>query len=94
MLPVTNRASDSTVAQKDNRPIDRHALVTRHNVVLTNADVYSPLSVGNGEFAFTVDITGLQTFDARYGSIPLTTMSNGAFTRCPIRTAIRWKNFP
>ena len=43
-------------------PIDRHALVTRHNVTLTNADALTPLSVGNGEFAFTADLTGLQTF--------------------------------
>jgi len=42
--------------------IDRHALVTRHNIVLTNADSLTPVSVGNGEFAFTADITGLQTF--------------------------------
>ncbi len=44
------------------QPIDRHALVTRHDVVLTNFDAANPLSVGNGEFAFTVDATGLQTF--------------------------------
>ena len=31
-------------------PIDRHALVTRHDVVLTNFDAANPLSVGNGEF--------------------------------------------
>ena len=43
-------------------PIDRHALVTRHNITLTNADPLTPLSVGNGEFAFTADVTGLQTF--------------------------------
>ena len=43
-------------------PIDRHALVTRHDVVLTNFDTANPLSVGNGGFAFTVDATGLQTF--------------------------------
>src|SRR5512135_775281 len=43
-------------------PIDRQALVRRHMIVLTNADPLTPLSVGNGEFAFTADITGLQTF--------------------------------
>ncbi|HEX3811775.1 MAG TPA: hypothetical protein VHX59_02945 [Mycobacteriales bacterium] len=41
--------------------IDRRALVTRHNVRLTAADPLEPLSVGNGEFAFTADVTGLQT---------------------------------
>jgi hypothetical protein len=58
-------------------PIDRHALVTRHNVVLTNFDANNPLSVGNGEFAFTVDATGLQTFpEAFEQTIPLGTLSD------------------
>ncbi|WP_395088591.1 glycoside hydrolase family 65 [Armatimonas sp.] len=42
--------------------IDRKALVTRHDVVLTKPDALTPLQVGNGEFAFAVDITGLQSF--------------------------------
>ncbi|MFO1492319.1 MAG: glycoside hydrolase family 65 [Kiritimatiellia bacterium] len=42
--------------------IDRHALVSRHNVVVTNLDERLVLQVGNGEFAFGVDATGLQTF--------------------------------
>jgi hypothetical protein len=42
-------------------PIDRHALVTRHNPHLTQVDPWAPLSVGNGEFCFTTDVTGLQT---------------------------------
>ncbi len=46
----------------DDGPIDRQALVTRHNVVLDKPDPLNPLTVGNGEFAFTADITGLQTF--------------------------------
>jgi hypothetical protein len=40
--------------------IDRHALVTRHNLELTKSE---PVQVGNGEFAFTADITGLQSFE-------------------------------
>ncbi len=47
-------------------PIDRHALVTRHNPYLTALDPWAPLSVGNGGFAFTTDVTGLQTFTAYY----------------------------
>jgi hypothetical protein len=50
-------------------PIDRHALVTRHNVTLTQFDGERPMQVGNGEFAFGMDITGLQTF------APFNTMS-------------------
>lgn len=46
--------------------IDRAALVKRHNPVLTAPDISSPLQVGNGNFAFTADITGLQTFPEAY----------------------------
>jgi len=56
--------------------IDRHEVVTRHNPVITSADPFSPLSVGNGEFAYTADITGLQTFPEVYEKgIPLCTQS-------------------
>jgi hypothetical protein len=43
-------------------PINRKALVARHRITMTQPDARAPLSVGNGEFAFTADITGLQTF--------------------------------
>ncbi|MEO6453714.1 MAG: hypothetical protein ABIN97_06585, partial [Ginsengibacter sp.] len=56
--------------------INRKALVQRHNVVVTNADTLSALTVGNGSFAFTVDITGLQTFTKDYErGVPLGTES-------------------
>ena len=42
--------------------IDRQALVARHNVVLTSANPQEELQVGNGHFAYGVDVTGLQTF--------------------------------
>lgn len=45
-----------------NGSIDRRALVARHDVRQTRLDPRSAVSVGNGEFAFTFDITGLQTF--------------------------------
>ncbi|WP_228265867.1 hypothetical protein [Microlunatus elymi] len=46
--------------------IDRQALVDRHRVVMREIDPRSPLSVGNGEFCFTADVTGLQTFPDSY----------------------------
>lgn len=46
--------------------IDRKTLVARHNVVQTQIDPLNPLSIGNGEFAFTADITGMQTFPNYY----------------------------
>ena len=63
--------------QKHTVPIDRLAVVNRHNIKNTTADSLNSLSVGNGEFAFTADITGLQTFPEVYArGIPLGTMSN------------------
>ncbi len=57
-------------------PIDREALVHRNNPQVTAIDSLSSLSVGNGEFAYTVDATGLQTFpDAYKAGIPLGTQS-------------------
>ena len=64
--------------------IDRHALVTRHDVVLNRFDPSNPLSVGNGSFCFTVDATGLQTFpeDCVRG-VPLGTLSDWGWHRNP-----------
>jgi hypothetical protein len=57
-------------------PIDRQAVVERHTIRLNRVDVESPLSVGNGDFAFTVDPTGLQTFEYFHDEgIPLETSS-------------------
>jgi hypothetical protein len=62
---------------KNHSSIDRYALVTRHNIENTVIDSLNSLSVGNGGFAFTVDITGLQTFpDSYVRGIPLGTMSD------------------
>jgi hypothetical protein len=41
--------------------IDRRTLVRRHNPVLTSAHPTGVLSVGNGDAALSVDITGLQS---------------------------------
>lgn len=57
-------------------PIDRQALIARNNPHVTAIDSLASLSVGNGEFAFTVDATGLQTFPATYKmGVPLGTQS-------------------
>jgi hypothetical protein len=65
-------------------PIDRYALVTRHNIVLHQPDPLTPLSVGNGEFAFTADITGVQTFPDYYErAVPLCTESQWGWHGLP-----------
>ena len=64
--------------------IDRHALVTRNNPTITSVDTLGSLSVGNGGFAFTTDITGMQTFPEYYrNGVPLGTQSEWG-----------WHNFP
>ena len=71
-------------AQTPRGPIDRRALVDRHAPVLNRFDTESPLSVGNGEFAFTVDVTGLQTFPEAFNdTIPLGTLSNWGWHTAP-----------
>ncbi len=56
--------------------IDRKKLVERHTIIITKIDSLSSLSLGNGSFAFTVDVTGLQSFpDAYQNGIPLGTES-------------------
>lgn len=56
--------------------IDRKTLVTRHNPIINAVDPLGSLSVGNGNFAFTVDVTGLQTFPGQYSKgVPLGTQS-------------------
>jgi len=64
--------------------IDRHALISRHNPINTKADTLGSLSVGNGHFAFTVDITGLQSFPEAYNNgIPLGTESEWGWHSFP-----------
>src|SRR5215469_2045629 len=64
--------------------IDRHALVTRHDVTLKQFDATNPLSVGNGEFCFTVDATGLQTFPGAFErTTPLGTLSDWGWHTFP-----------
>ncbi|SEP41643.1 hypothetical protein [Amycolatopsis saalfeldensis] len=58
--------------------IDRQAVVARHRVVRDKLDTQSPLQVGNGGFAFGVDVTGLQTF------VPFNTMSDWGWHNFPL----------
>jgi len=74
--------------------IDRFALVSRHNPVLRKFEPLSPLSVGNGEFAFTCDVTGLQTFADEYkDAMPLCTMSQWGWHTKPIPENLKGKTY-
>ncbi|MGW3346185.1 hypothetical protein ACWDA3_22990 [Nonomuraea rubra] len=50
--------------------IDRRLLVRGHNPVLTAAHPTGVLTVGNGDTAMTVDISGLQTFPSFHELVP------------------------
>ena len=51
--------------------INRKALVSRHNLNITDPHAEGPTQVGNGNFAYGFDITGMQTFNDQF-----TTMSD------------------
>jgi len=71
-------------ARAGDLPMDRESLVRRHEVALDRLDIESPLTVGNGEFAFTADITGLQTFPEAYiNTIPLGTLAQWGWHTAP-----------
>ncbi|HEX5789160.1 MAG TPA: hypothetical protein VFY03_13335 [Woeseiaceae bacterium] len=78
-LPAAEAAALAPVA------IDRHALVRRHDPVVKRIDPDNPLTLGNGRFAFTADVTGLQSFADLYfrQGIPLETKARWAWHSRP-----------
>lgn len=64
--------------------INREAVLFRNNPIITKADNLASLTVGNGHFAATVDVTGLQSYTTDYEQgIPLTTMSDWGWHSFP-----------
>ena len=70
--------------------INRKDLVRRHNPVLHGFTPRSPLSVGNGEFAFTADITGLQSFPELHDAELSGVASFGEGEGLPLCTQAQW----
>lgn len=71
--------TDNTTAS-----INREAVLFRNNPIITKADNLASLTVGNGHFAATVDVTGLQSYTTDYEQgIPLTTMSDWGWHSFP-----------
>ena len=66
------------------KPINRQAVTGRNNPVITKADPLASLTVGNGHFATTVDVTGLQSYPFEYeAGVPLTAMSDWGWHSFP-----------
>ena len=54
----------------------KESFIKKFDIVHTSYETKNPLTIGNGNFAFTCDVTGLQTFYKEYTTIPLCTLSN------------------
>lgn len=68
----------------NSQSINREAVVRRHNIHVTKLDSLSSLTVGNGQFAFTVDATGMQSFPEYYAKgVPLGTQSEWGWHSFP-----------
>ncbi len=65
--------------------IDRHAIVIANSPQLHAFDLHSPFTLGNGQFAFTADVTGLQSFGNEYfaAGFPLETKARWAWHSKP-----------
>lgn len=67
------------------RQITRDAVVRRHNPRFSKFDPFQVLSLGNGRFAFNVDVTGLQTFwDECAKEFPICTVSHWGWHTTPM----------
>jgi len=72
--------------------IDRRTRVARHDPVIRVVDPFAALTVGNGAFAFTADVTGLQTFPEAYQEIPLATQAEWGWHSFPNPEGYRLEN--
>jgi protein-glucosylgalactosylhydroxylysine glucosidase len=80
--------------QATTQPIDRHALVTRHNIEVHGLDPMGAMAVGNGNFAFNFDVTGAQSFPEYYEkTMPIGTLSAWAWHYFPNPDGYSLDNF-
>ena len=89
---MTDRNQANTFRAEPAGNVDRAALVARHSIEVRDLDSRAPLSVGNGEFCFTADVTGLQTFPSTY---PVTERYGGeAGTLLGTQSQWGWHSIP
>jgi len=63
--------------------IQRQRVLARHDIRVRRVDPEMVLSAGNGNFAFNVDCTGLQSLPTAYALLPLVTLSHWAWHTIP-----------
>lgn len=86
---VSSSSSSSSSSSPSSTKINRSTVVSRHNINIvannyTDIDPFDVLTLGNGAFAFNMDITGSQTFNTTYFTyFDLQTMSDFGFHTIP-----------
>ncbi len=77
---------------KKEEKINREAVVIRNNPRVTSFDYLSSLSIGNGNFAFTVDATGLQSYPEIYSEgVPLGTQAQWGWHSFPNKKSYKFE---
>jgi hypothetical protein len=93
LAPVTLAAVPAK-QPRGSKGVDRKAVVRRHQPTFTRFDPYAAMSLGNGEFAFTADITGLQTFLTECEkTFPLCTASHWGWHSLPMPAGVKREDF-
>ncbi len=70
-------------------PIDRRAVVSRHDIAMVAADssalntTYDTFQVGNGAFSFNCDVTGAQSFNASYAHFGVNILADWMWHSAP-----------
>lgn len=83
----TNAVAQKIVSANSQARIDRKAVVERHKIITTSTNPKSPAQAGNGEFAFGVDITGLQSF------VSFNTLSHWSWHSFPVPDGLHIEDF-
>lgn len=87
-VALSTASISSLIAGDSSQKIDRQALVTRHNITITSFDEsaprgeWTPIQIGNGNFAFGIDATGLQTLMLQ-GNMGHATLSDWGWFTAP-----------
>ena len=87
LILTLNSGAQSNRKILNQHKIDRKAVIDRHRIITTSTNPQSPAQTGNGEFAFGVDITGLQTF------VPFNTLSQWSWHSFPLPEGQRIEDF-
>lgn len=90
VILLATLATGIFAAGEEVEKINRACVLERNNPVVKNADPLNSLSVGNGHFATTVDVTGMQSYPQNYElGVPLCSMSDWGWHSFPNKENLR-----